>query len=77
MNIPVQDAHSIPLPKDMSDGVYAVRIGLYRWPDLQRLSVSAVDCRDSSNDVLLVGYTAVGRSAASTQSVFPTLTLQK
>jgi len=38
-NVVYPDQHIIQLPPDLKAGVYEVRVGLYRWPALERLDV--------------------------------------
>ncbi|MCS7178774.1 MAG: hypothetical protein RML46_08375 [Anaerolineae bacterium] len=35
----VVDSHPVPLPADLPPGDYALWVGMYRWPELQRLRI--------------------------------------
>ena len=36
----LRDIYPLPIPSDVPDGVYTVRVGMYTWPSLERLPVS-------------------------------------
>ena len=36
----LRDTYPLPIPYDVPAGTYTVRIGMYTWPSLERLSIS-------------------------------------
>ena len=51
----IVDSRAIPLPADLAPGTYDLWVGLYTWPDLKRLPLSA----GSSGDALLVSKVTI------------------
>jgi hypothetical protein len=39
----IEDRHAILLPADLVGGTYTVRVGMYLWPELTRLTVNGTD----------------------------------
>jgi hypothetical protein len=52
---PVIDVHTLGLPADLPSGEYQVRVGLYHWPDMERLPVIEPGTLDSENDTVHLG----------------------
>ncbi len=52
---PVVDVHPVTLPADLPSTDYEIRVGLYHWPDLERVPIVDANGLDSSNDTLLLG----------------------
>jgi hypothetical protein len=56
----VIDAHTLVLPADLPLAEYQIRVGLYYWPDLERVPIVASSGLDASNDALLLRAVALG-----------------
>jgi hypothetical protein len=54
-SIPVTDVHSLALPADYLANDYQILVGLYHWPDLERVPLLTADCVDAENDAISVG----------------------
>jgi hypothetical protein len=67
----VPDAHTLVLPTELLSNAYQIRIGLYHWPDLERVPVVASGCLDAANDVLLVGRISLGDAQTPDKSTCP------
>lgn len=61
---PVVDSHLLPLPPHSSRVNYEVRVGMYHWPDLERLPVITSDDLDAENDALLLGHISLEQPQA-------------
>jgi hypothetical protein len=51
-----RDVYPVPLPPDMAPGTYAVRVGMYTWPSLERLA-TALDGQATGDYVTLGSLT--------------------
>jgi hypothetical protein len=61
----VRDNYALALPTDLPDGIYRLVVGIYQWPSLQHLPLSAPESlRLSEPDRLLLAYLAVGVPSA-------------
>lgn len=69
--IQVADTHNLALPADLPAKVYQIRVGLYHWPELERLSVLDSGCLDATDDSLLVGHLISGNAQPLRQSTCP------
>jgi hypothetical protein len=57
----IRDNYALALPEGLPKGAYRIAVGVYQWPTLQRLSLSAPDTlRLSEADLVLLGYLGVG-----------------
>ena len=54
----VIDLHVLPAGKGVSTG--DVHVGLYSWPDLERLSVLTPGCTKSGDEALILGQASIG-----------------
>ncbi|MFW6116548.1 MAG: hypothetical protein ACOC6F_02370 [bacterium] len=61
---PVVDAHLLSLPPNSSRVNYEVRVGMYHWPDLERLPVITSNDLDAENDALFLRNISVEQSQA-------------
>jgi len=52
--IQVTDAHTLILPLELLSDAYQIRVGLYHWPDLERVSIIASGDLDRTSDTLLL-----------------------
>jgi hypothetical protein len=69
--IQVIDAHMLLLPTDLPSSIYQIRVGLYHWPDLERVHIITSGCLDAANDVLLLGYISFGDAQTLDASTCP------
>lgn len=58
--IQVIDVHTLMLPTELLSDVYHIRVGLYHWPDLERVFVTTPGCLDTAHNALLLGYVSFG-----------------
>lgn len=63
-SIQVIDAHTLALPADLPPGEYQIRVGLYHWPDMERVPIVASSDLDEANSTLLLGYISLNNSQA-------------
>jgi hypothetical protein len=61
----VIDAHVLVLPADLPPDEYQIRLGLYHWPDVERVPVVASSDLIEANSALLLGYVSLSSSQAS------------
>jgi hypothetical protein len=61
----VIDAHALVLPADLPPDEYQIRLGLYHWPDVERVPVVASSDLIEANSALLLGYVSLSSSQAS------------
>ena len=69
--IQVANTHTLMLPTELVSGVYQIRVGLYHWPDLERVSIIASGCLNATNDTLLVGHISFGSAQTLDKSTCP------
>ena len=58
--IQVTDAHTLALPVDLPPGEYQIRVGLYHWPDMERVPILASSSLDKANNTLLLTEQSLG-----------------
>jgi hypothetical protein len=61
--IQVTDSHMLSLPAELSSEIYQIRVGLYPWPELERLPVVAAKSFDVTDGAVLVGCIVVNGTA--------------
>jgi len=64
----VIDLHTLALPSGLAPSYYEIRVGLYHWPDLERVPIVSSGCLDAANDTLLVAYISFDRSQGPSES---------
>jgi len=69
--VPVADTHTLTLPAELPPGDYEVRLGLYHWPDLERVPVVVPGCRNASDDALLLAYISSDHSPRLREETCP------
>ena len=69
--VPVVDGHALMLPPDLPPGDYAIRVGLYHWPDLERVPILESACHDASNESPLLAYISFDRVLRQNESTCP------
>lgn len=67
----VIDVHTLALPTGLPPFYYQIRVGLYHWPDLERVPIVSSDCLDAANNTLLLGYISFDSSQAPGESTCP------
>jgi hypothetical protein len=67
----VLDLHTLALPSQQSLSNHQVRLGLYHWPDMERVPIIPSACLDLENDALLLGTLYNDGSGSSGDLVCP------
>jgi hypothetical protein len=67
------DVHKLKLPANLPPDVFQLRVGLYHWPDLERMSVIDSGCFDAANSALLVGHILLNDAQKPGKSTCPTM----
>lgn len=63
----------LKLPPELLLNDYQLRIGLYPWPDLERVPIIDSGCLDAANDALLVGQILLDEAQNSDMTSCPTM----
>jgi hypothetical protein len=69
--IQVRDFRTLILPTPLPSAVYQMRVGLYHWPDMERVPVTASGCLDAANDAVRVGQISFGNGQALDRPTCP------
>jgi hypothetical protein len=49
----IVDSYTLPIPRDAAGADYRIEVGMYTWPDLQRLTTSDAESRPLGDHVEL------------------------